>query len=270
MTILSLDAPLVALVWQDFFARVFAVEISPAHRLLLGMSVWLGYMADRWLDGRKLAPGAAVTTRHRFAQQFSLPIAVGWVSVFLGTLVLAIAALNRGEFLSGVCLAVAVFAYLGACHRQGWLRRFGWLKEIAVAVLVSGGAAIFVFTRCPVLQAAHWIALLILIALCLLNCVVVSVWERSVDTRQCQPSLALRFGLQIERVFKLGIALLGAAIIASLAASWFVVSRTAMAASVTIVGSLALIRWGTTIELETRHLLIDVTLLSPLVLIPFL
>ncbi|MBI1177530.1 hypothetical protein GC207_08840 [bacterium] len=270
LTILSLDAPVVALVWQDFFARVFTVELRPAHRLLLGMSVWLGYMADRWLDGRKLTEKTAVTARHRFAQRFSKPIAVAWIFVFIGTFLLAIATLTKREFAVGIGLAATVIAYLAACHRQSLLKRFGWLKELAVSVLVSGGAAVFVFARSPTLTASHFITLFILIVLCLLNCAVVSVWEQGVDTRQAQQSLAIRFGLKIGRVFKSGVAFLAVMIGFAVFARSMPISRTALAAAITTVGALGLVQWGGAIDLETRHLLIDVTLLSPVLLIPFL
>lgn len=270
LTILSLDAPAVALVWQDFFARVFMVELRPAHRLLLGMSVWLGYMADRWLDGRKLTAKTAVTARHRFAQRFSKPIAVAWIFVFIGAFLLAIATLTKREFIAGITLAAAVIGYLAACHQPSLLKQFGWLKEMAVSVLVSGGSAVFVFARCPTLTASHFVALLIFIVLCLLNCAVVSVWEQSVDTRQAQQSLAIRFGLKIGRVFKSGVAFLAVMIACAIFARSMPISRTALAAAITTAGALGLVQWGGGIDLETRHLLIDVTLLSPLILVPYL
>src|SRR3954452_14827096 len=63
--LLSLDAPLIALVWQDFLSRCYPTVLHPTGRGVLGLTVWAIYLADRLLDVRHPAvPGESI--RHQF------------------------------------------------------------------------------------------------------------------------------------------------------------------------------------------------------------
>lgn len=270
LTVLSLDAPLVALVWQDFFARSFAASLLPAHRVVLGFSVWLAYVADRWLDGRQLPGGAAITLRHDFARRFARPIAIAWVFVLTGNVLLALVELSREEFLAGLGLAAAVFAYLAAGHKRPILQRFGWLKEFSVALLISVGAVFFVFLQTSQLTVGHWVGLGLLILLCFLNCAVVSVWEKDVDQCQAQPSLAIRFGVTQSHLMAFAGLLLLLQIGIGLLAREAPLRWVAFAGSCSAAGILALLSQAGSIGLETRRLLVDAALLSPLGFIWFL
>ncbi len=61
--LISLDAPVVAVLWQMFFARCFGVRIDFTLAALLMLSVWLIYVADRVLDAHRRPSGIA---RHQF------------------------------------------------------------------------------------------------------------------------------------------------------------------------------------------------------------
>ena len=69
--VLSLDAPVVALVWQAAFARLLAVELGWTQRGLLAVCVWLAYCGDRLLDARRLPEGSVDSARHAFARDHS-------------------------------------------------------------------------------------------------------------------------------------------------------------------------------------------------------
>lgn len=65
LNLLGLDAPIVALVWQDLAAHTFGNPLRASARIVLGFTVWAVYLADRLLDIR--AAGAAPNTaRHNF------------------------------------------------------------------------------------------------------------------------------------------------------------------------------------------------------------
>src|SRR4051812_25331299 len=75
LNLLSLDAPIVALVWQDLAARSFGHPLRPAARIVLGLTVWAVYLADRLLDVR--APGAGQNTaRHHFYRRHPTKLSV--------------------------------------------------------------------------------------------------------------------------------------------------------------------------------------------------
>src|SRR5882762_6223038 len=78
-TILSLDAPAVALLWQWQLGRVAHVTLTWVHAFILGSGIWLAYAADRWLEGWRLQPDQVRTQRHWFYQRFRWPVAGVWL-----------------------------------------------------------------------------------------------------------------------------------------------------------------------------------------------
>jgi hypothetical protein len=191
--ILSIDAPAVALVWQAMFARIAGVQLGCAPAIVLGLSVWLAYTADRWIEGWRLPDEQTKTPRHRFYQQQRWPMAFLWLVVLAGDVTVAFTGLTTSELLSGWVLLVPVLAYLLShqlVHRNS---RWRAPKELCVAALLAAGAALFPLDRAP--HAARLLApaLGLFALLCFVNCVLISVWEREVDAIQGQTSLAQQF-----------------------------------------------------------------------------
>jgi hypothetical protein len=54
---LSLDAPVVAVLWQVLLTRDLAVHVKPGEPLVLALCVWLVYVADRVLDALRPLKG---------------------------------------------------------------------------------------------------------------------------------------------------------------------------------------------------------------------
>ncbi len=80
-TILSLDAPAVSVVWQAALARVAGVELRWPHVAVLGATVWLAYVADRWIEGWRLQWPDIRTQRHQFYLRWRWPVALTWIVV---------------------------------------------------------------------------------------------------------------------------------------------------------------------------------------------
>src|SRR5207247_4400738 len=69
LSLLCLDAPLVALVWQWLFARTYHVKLDFSSRAALFLTAWLIYLIDRWVDTIKLPSEAPISLRHRFCKK---------------------------------------------------------------------------------------------------------------------------------------------------------------------------------------------------------
>lgn len=268
LTALSLDAPLVAVVWQETIARTAGIALSPTARLVLALGVWLGYMADRWLDARQMDASNISTLRHRFAKTQARPVAVAWMLVAIGTTMLAVAGLARRELVFGTIVGLATLAYLGAAH---WRPARPWLgrgKELAIATLFTAGCASFPLAHTTF--GAIWVPTLTLAGLCWLNCVTVSLWDRPIDARQSQPSMAITWQLSPQR---LQVAAIGLGML--LAAAGVVLWKhahgvVAIAGAVAALGMFGLLRADARIPAEARRALVDATLLSPLLVWPWL
>jgi len=265
-TILSLDAPAVVVLWQGLIARDASVPERAPEAIVLGCSVWLAYSADRWIEGWRLAPESILTHRHRFHQKWRWPMLAVW-TVVLGLDVLEAArSLTAGEFRAGLLLLLPVAAYL--LSHQLVHRRSRWRapKEVCVALLLGGGAAIFTVGRpgADIRGMAAPLALFVL--LCFSNCALISVWEDGVDRSHGQTSLALQFG----RAAALSRALPWAATAAS-AAVWLSGLPHARAAAACAASSGALL--GLIDLAEPRigriraRVLADLALMTPLFLL---
>jgi hypothetical protein len=261
-TILSLDAPAVAVLWQGLIARSASVAPRAPEAVVLGSSVWLAYCADRWIEGWRLAPESVLTHRHRFHQRWRWPILAAWAAVLGLDVLEAIRGLPPGEFDAGVLILLPVAAYLLShqlVHRKS---RWRAPKEVCVALLLGGGAAVFAAARpgADIRGMAAPLALFVL--LCFSNCALISVWEDEVDRIHGQTSLALQFAgaAALSRALPWAVA-------AAAAAAWLAGVPHARAASACAVASgvllglvdLAEARMGPTLA----RVLADVALMTP-------
>lgn len=190
-TILSLDATAVGLAWQMAFARTAGTALRPSHQAVLGSSIWCAYTADRWIEGWRLSPSRTMTQRHHFSVRWRWPLACVWAAIFAADLFCA-SDLTSREFSCGLLLLIPVTLYL--LSHQFLHRDHPWRlpKEVCVALLMVGGAIVFVVSQ-PGLAWRSMVPLALgFTLLCFTNCALISAWEREVDETQGQESLARR------------------------------------------------------------------------------
>ncbi len=264
LTVLSLDAPLVAVVWQLALARVAGVVLRGHHTFILGASVWLAYAVDRWIEGWRVAPAQVRTQRHWFYQRWRWPTAVLWVLVLVTALGMSFTLLTRAELSAGLLLLGPVLVYL--LSHQFIHRTHNWRapKEICVAALFTIGVACFPVANNPAVLAELAPVLALFALLCFADCALISLWEDEVDRMHGQTSLALQFprGRPVVRVLPWMIAVLG--VTCTMHEPFRLVGLTACAAlSGVFLGGLDLAhrRLGR----QLSRALVDVTLMTPVV-----
>jgi hypothetical protein len=188
-TVLSIDAPAVAVLWQLLFARVAEVHLGWAPPAVLGLSVWLAYAADRWIEGFRLDAGNIQTPRHQFYKDYRWAVAAIWVIALAADISIAFTRLDARAITAGFLLIAAVAMYLLSHQLVHRNRAWRAPKELCVAALLSAGAVVFV-TETPQ-PGALMMPLALFALLCFTNCALISVWEREVDRAHGQTSLAL-------------------------------------------------------------------------------
>ncbi|GAA5115510.1 hypothetical protein JIN84_20325 [Luteolibacter yonseiensis] len=194
LTVLSFDAPLVALVWQALFARVAGVSLPWHDPVLLSLAVWIVYAADRWIEGLRLSAEIVQTPRHLFYIRHRWPVFWVGVAAMAATAFIALTRLESREFKAGLLLLVPTLLYLFShqlLHRHHPLRL---PKEICIGVIFALGCVL-----APAVHASgHFMILclpaLLFCLLCFTNCALISVWEMEVDASHGQTSLALQLG----------------------------------------------------------------------------
>ena len=238
--LLSLDAPIVAVLWQLLFARCFQVALEPLAALLLLMTVWLIYAADRTIDAWR---GDSHSPRHEFYQRFWRGLLPVWISVLGLTAWLAIERLPQELLLRGMILLAAVGVYFALVH-SSVLRLH---KEAAVGVLFALGASLVAWEK--VETPADVTTILLFSGLCWMNCVAIQKWEG--EKLDWSPSIA-------------------AIVVACAAGTLLYAHRPILGGAelASAFGFLLLDRVRQRLSVDAVRVLADVALLSPVLFLP--
>ncbi len=250
--VLSLEAPLVAVLWQRLLAQTLGVPLGWPQTVLLGAGVWLVYAADRWLDAR--SGGLELSPRHRFYRRYRLPVAALWLVILAVSVGVALTWLGALELSAGLALTALALAYL--------LRRHGSrgqpVKELEVAGLFGlGGGFFLLFGGAPPLPLLGLLGLLApFTALCFVNVALVGLWEG--DERAVP--LAVQFP-GLERTLPFWTFVLAGGCLLLAVFSPYRPVYLAAALSALLLGLLAK---TTRFRPATRHVLADAALLTPM------
>ena len=179
LTVLSLDAPAVAVLWQLLFARAFNAQLSASTTILLALVVWLIYVADRVLDTLKPPVQDAEATRHAFYRRhlwaFLIPLCAGFAMAAW----MSLTQLDARTFRDGLIILLAVGVYLLVVH---WVSpQRDWLpKEMLVGVLFALGTCFPVWEQMTDGVTTLVAAYVLFTALCWTNCAAIEYaeWNR--------------------------------------------------------------------------------------------
>lgn len=250
--LLSLDAPLVAVLWQSFLAYRFSLPLSLSGRLSLGLTVWAIYLVDRLLDARK-PPALQEAARHRYYRQHWNRMSALLGVVLAADAFIAIVWLRPAILHQGLIPLAGVLAYLATFHIAGSSLKIP--KEIAASILFTAGTFVTAWTTipCPAL-AGPAIAFFIL---CLANMIAIEAWEwRELPKGASRAPHPCTRWLARTYLFWVPVAVLVCAIEGR--NQWY----TSIALS---AGACALLFWlGRRVSLEARRALVDGVLLSPI------
>lgn len=239
--LLSLDAPVVALLWQILFVRCFHGSLGMVPAALLAVAVWLIYVADRTLDAWR---GSVEQPRHEFYRKHWRTVLPIWIVALGAAAWLAWSRLPGPLFVEGAAVASGTGLYLAAVHLAPGLFRRAGSKESAVAVLFGLGASLAAWPG--VQTSSDVLTILLFSGLCWMNCTAIDDWERG---RELRPSI-----------------IAAAALVALIAAGLLKDHRPILGAAET-TGALGLVlldRMRPRYSPEALRVLADVVLLTPL------
>lgn len=185
--VLNLDAPAIALAWQEVFARSASVSVRPAERAALFGAVWIVYAADRWLDGIRLRVGTGAAHRHRFSHRHAW--AIGCVLVVATLIEIAIVGrLPIGIVIGGMMLGGLVAVYFAWNHLAGPRLGRGKLKEVVVSLVFAAGAGMVPWLEGASADLTMEIGAFAVV--CLANCLLIARLERERDIERGELSIA--------------------------------------------------------------------------------
>jgi hypothetical protein len=261
LNLLCLDAPIVAVAWQWIFARAFGADLDFSLRLLLFLTAWLIYLADRFADTIKLPAESPISLRHRFCREHMIGWWIAVVVIFIVDLSLALRTLDLQMLLLGGTLAAICGLYLFVNHSLGGRWRPIPMKEKAIGILFAAGTTLGVVGELPGLTIPFGVAVVLFAILCTYNCLSIAAWERELDAAQGKASFMTSWPVAARalKIIGYGIALfaVGCAIFWRFAwPLWFCLAASA----------LLLVRLNLTGRLprDNRTALADLVLLTPL------
>jgi hypothetical protein len=193
LSLLCLDAPLVALMWQWLFARTYDVKLDFSSRAALFLTAWLIYLVDRWVDTIELPSEAPMSLRHRFCKMRVRRWVSGLAAIFFLNGWVALRGLNFSTLLLGGTVLLLCLGYLVTNHSLGGNWRIFPMKELVIGILFAAGTVLVLLPKLSTLPASLLVAFTIFACLCFLNCVSIAAWERPLDEAQGKTSLIIRW-----------------------------------------------------------------------------
>ena len=181
--LLGIDAPMVAVVWQYFFACNFSVKILGSNYLTLFFVVWVIYSVDRLLDARMLKRPDEASLRHLFYHSnYRIALVFTGILIVLTTL-LCLCLLPMELIKTGSFVGAFVVVYL---LHQIWAKGPMMIiipKEVFIGMVFAVGATLTGHTWSGefIPDAFFSPSVIIFGVLCSMNCIAISVWERSHD-----------------------------------------------------------------------------------------
>jgi len=216
--LLSLDAPIVAVVWLAMFARTWLGYLEWHNYLALGLAVWVIYVVDRLLDVKLLhADDPRLGERHGFVKEHQKKL--GWMAlaaalgcVFMAFFVLP-AKLIGFPMEIGYLLPAAVmtFVFFSLNLASAGNHEIPHLRNLIAGLTFSYGTAMLAHLNIGTESIFHLLLsreMLCFGLLCAANISAIHFWEHSRQSRDQDYQAAHELALTLP------LAVLGAACIA--------------------------------------------------------
>lgn len=265
--LLSLDAPVVAVLWQSLFSVALGIRVPAPETAVLAMAVWLIYVADRILDSFREGEREPLAPRHRFYREYRATFAFPFCAILLLAAWIAWIYLDARTLRDGVVLAAIVAAYFGVVHLSGKRLQRWFPKELAVAILFCAGSCLPVAARIRKLTSPELAAFAAFVLCAWMNTALIEHTEW-ITLREggAEPPAALT-NIVARGALHLGIAI-GALVIAAMARPEFRMLRPVLLAE--LASALALAALGTARRRLSSHILrisADAVLCTPAVVL---
>lgn len=187
--LLSIDVVAGAVFSSLYFSVLLGVKPDSYSLIVLGLTVWIIYTADRLLDVRNL-PCAATTDRHKFHQRYFNKL---WGAIVLGGIFVLILSLllDRTVLVGGIFLAALICIYLRVQYKL-------CIKEFIVASLYTAGVllpSLGLLTR-P-LASEHYLLIAQFFIVALVNLLLFSWFEYQSDKGSGFSSFVTAYGKEL-------------------------------------------------------------------------
>ena len=265
--LLGLDAPIVAVCWQYLFADSLGIFLPWSIHLILALSAWCIYLADRLVDTSRSRAQPFDTHRHRFtARNFKkLSALLALASALNAALILRFLPLNLIITGCGTAALIAVY-YL---FRLTQLRAHVSLipREVLCGILFAIGCAIapYEYAHGMPVPPSFYLIVLLFGLLCSASCILISIWEKESDFASNDFSAVTSHQKAIPHIASALSALAGISLLLSV----FVHAKALIAIALAVALLRLSLRFQDHLSALSRRALADAVLLTPLIFLFF-
>lgn len=173
LSISAIDAPLISIAWYIYFTRnSIEVYLKLDYCIILGVSVWLSYMADRLFDVRSKDSSQLISLRHKFCKENEFILWILWLIILIIIVIFSLYSLNSDKIFA--CISLIPFILLYNYLNQ-YLSQKRFPKELCVAILFSYGTLLLIDNP---FRTKGFIDFTLI---CFLNCLILTHKERHLD-----------------------------------------------------------------------------------------
>lgn len=184
--VLSLDAPIVAIVWLYVFAKTWDVNyVEPLLPVVLGLFVWIVYATDRLLDC-KLKPDTSFPLRHQFHQNHARKFIIAIVVASIVTIVLSLNFLQWSIVQAAMLPLAATVGFFILSFFTSSQQRVSYLKNLLAGYAFAWGIGAGLVGLLGLSLISNWMRLMsaemmVFGLLCMINITAVDLWIKGSD-----------------------------------------------------------------------------------------
>ena len=259
LSLLCLDAPIVAVSWQWLFGQALGAAEPMVEREALFLTAWLIYLADRLADS--IASGISQSARQEFCARHRY-FWTGLIAVVcLLDVEIILCCVKHETIVRGLYLGGIAGGYLATNYFLSKVWETIPIKEVIVGFLFAAGALLAIEPQLLATRSTIRVAAALFAGLCALNCIAIAVWERDLDRAQQKHSIATRWPAVKfwARFLPLLLAAASAALLVVDFAIW------PLAACLCVSSALLCALHFLPVQRDQRTALADLVLLTPLV-----
>ncbi len=189
--LIGLDSPIVAVCWQAMFAKISGVDLPWFIHLILGLSTWCIYLADRIVDVIR-SQNQATTSRHRFTRRHLRKLIGLLIIISICNLALIIRFLPHKLLITGIITLGLIAIY--------YLIRLTDLKNIITLIPREVMCGMLFALGCAIAPHAYattswintptlFIPVIMFGMVCSASCILISIWEKEADAITADSSI---------------------------------------------------------------------------------
>lgn len=245
------------------FSRIFNTDFPPVLHLVLGLSVWCIYLADRLHDALRTDSAVLGTGRLMFTKKRFKPLAS--ILLVASALNLALIILHvPGKLIATGLITAALLGVYYLLRLKAGVRIAALIpREILCGLIFALGCVItpHAFAAPGGTGPVFWISAFCLGLVCSANCILISIWEREEDLAASDTSMA-----SAGTVRHIGIVIVGIGV-ASMALAFAGARPIHLAIALSAGAQWITLQFDDRLPKPLLRMLADAVLLTPLLLL---